>query len=344
MDDHSYDAVMLVSFGGPDGRDDVLPFLENVVRGKRVPRERLLEVAEHYYHFGGCSPINEQNHQLQQAVQQYLAVKGYSLPVYVGNRNWHPLLEDTVRQMQSDGVRRALAWVASAYSCYSGCRQYREDLARAQAAVPGPPPQIDKVRVFFNHPLFLQINAESIGAAWQALPPGARDRAALLCTAHSLPLAQAAGCSYEAQLAQTARWVADANRIRDWQLVYQSRSGPPQQPWLEPDVCDVIRQRAATGQTHFVLAPIGFLSDHLEVLYDLDTEARDCCAELGVHMVRARAAFHHPDFIRLVADLLLERLERRTDRAAVGPLPPAPDQCPADCCPALATKRDDGRT
>ncbi len=332
-----YDAVLLVSFGGPDGPDDVLPFLENVVRGKRVPRERLLEVAEHYYELGGRSPINEQNVALQAALTDYLRAQGHPLPVYVGNRNWHPLLEDTVRRMQADGVQRALAWVASAYSCYSGCRQYREDLVRARNAVSPSAPIIDKVSAFFNHPLFLQINAEQIAAALTTWPAEERDQVTLLCTAHSLPQAMANGCAYVDQLTATAQWVADANGLTDWALVYQSRSGPPHQPWLEPDIGDALRACAANGQSRIVVAPIGFLSDHVEVLHDLDTEARACSEELGLTMVRARAAFHHRDFVKLVGDLLLERIRQRPDRAAVGPFPALPDVCPPDCCPAAAT-------
>lgn len=331
-----YDAVLLVSFGGPDGPEDVLPFLENVVRGKRVPRERLLEVAEHYQHFGGRSPINAQNAALQASLTDYLCAQGHPLPVYVGNRNWHPLLEDTVQRMQADGVRRAIAWVASAYSSYSGCRQYREDIARACAAVSGPAPVIDKVRAFFNHPLFLQINAEQIAAALATWPEKERTRVKLLCTAHSLPQTMARGCDYVDQLQATAQWVAESNGLTDWALVYQSRSGPPQQPWLEPDICDALRDCAANGQTQVIVAPIGFLSDHVEVLYDLDTEARDCSAELGINMVRTRTAFQHPEFVKLVGDLLLERITHRPDRAAAGPFPARPDVCPPDCCPREA--------
>ena len=326
------DAVVIVSFGGPDGPADVMPFLENVTAGKNIPRNRLLEVAEHYQHFGGRSPINEQNTLLQAAVRERLATMGLPLPVYVGNRNWHPLLTDTVAQMKRDGVRRALAWVASAYGSYSGCRQYLEDIDRARRATGADAPEIDKIRLFFNHPLFLHANAEEVRAATHAWSGVDRASIPLLFTAHSIPADMAAHCDYEAQLMDVAGSVAAATGHSGWTLVYQSRSGPPHVPWLEPDVCDVIRARAAQGCRRLVLAPIGFVSDHLEVLYDLDVEARDTCSALGVHMVRARAAFHHPAFVEMVCDLILERVQQRPERPAAGRFGPAPDVCSRGCC------------
>src|SRR4051794_17802589 len=216
-----YDALLVVSFGGPDRPDDVLPFLENVLRGRNVPRERMLEVAEHYYEFGGRSPINDQNRALIAALEQELAAHGPKLPIYWGNRNWHPLLADTLRQMASDGVHRALAFITSAYSSYSGCRQYRENIAAAQAEVGAPAPAIDKLRVFFNHPGFIEQMVENVRAALEKVPADRRNNAELIFTAHSIPQLMAENCRYEEQLRETSRLVADGLGRRNWSLVYQ---------------------------------------------------------------------------------------------------------------------------
>ena len=330
----SYDAVLLVSFGGPDGPDDVLPFLENVLRGRNVPRERMLEVAEHYNHFGGKSPINEQNLALLAALREELDRRGPHLPVYWGNRNWHPLLTDTIREMADAGVKRAIAFVTSAYSSYSGCRQYRENIAAACAAVGERAPQIDKIRVFFNHPGFVGPMADNVRRAVGKFPESVRAAVPVLFTAHSIPTSMADGCRYGAQLAEACRLVAEQAGVADWKLVYQSRSGPPTQPWLEPDICDAIRERHAQGCSHVVIAPIGFISDHMEVLYDLDTEAADLCRELGVEMVRAATVGTDPVFIGMIRDLIAERSGMLTDRVAIGQLPANHDVCPLDCCPA----------
>ncbi len=345
-----YDALLVVSFGGPDGLDDVMPFLENVLRGRNVLRERMLEVAEHYYHFGGRSPINEQNRQLIAAIEAELAKRGPRLRVYWGNRNWHPLLADTLRQMAEDGVQRALAFVTSAFSSYSGCRQYREDIARAQqlVAIGGRPVataqtaesvaslQVDKLRVFFNHPGFIEPMIEHTRGALEQIPADRRERAALIFTAHSIPQAMADNSRYEAQLLEACRLVAEGvdRGEGEWRLVYQSRSGPPQQSWLGPDIGDYLKQQRESNPTptDVVLVPIGFISDHMEVLYDLDTEARQLCDQLGINMVRAATVGTHPRFVQMVRELIEERMSPNPQRLAVGSLGPNHDVCPDDCC------------
>jgi len=326
-----YDAILVLSFGGPEGPDDVIPFLENVLRGKRVPRERMLEVAEHYYHFGGRSPINDQNRALIEALRRELAAHGPELPVYWGNRNWHPLLAETLAQMRRDGVQRALAFVTSAFSSFSGCRQYLEDIERARAAVGPDAPQIDKIRVFFNHPLFIEAMTDHVRAALDRIAPERRAAAQLLFTAHSIPTSMAATCDYVAQLDEASRLVAQAVNCPRYRLVYQSRSGPPTQPWLEPDVVDALDELHTAGARDVVIVPIGFLSDHMEVLYDLDTEAAAHCEKLGLNMVRAATAGSHPNYARLVHELIDERVSGKEPRV-VGSLPARPPVCAADCC------------
>jgi ferrochelatase len=329
----TYDAILVVSFGGPEGPDEVLPFLENVLRGKPVPRERMLEVAEHYQHFGGVSPINEQNRQLISALAKELTTHGQSLPIYWGNRNWHPLLADTLQQMAHDGIQHALAFMTSAYSSYSGCRQYREDIAKAQETVGPSAPQVDKLRVFFNHPGFVEPMIESVCTCLANVPEERRAATPLIFTAHSIPLAMADNCRYVTQLQETCRLVAEGVGHHNWQLVYQSRSGPPQQPWLEPDVCDRIKESHEKEKlTDIVILPIGFISDHLEVLFDIDTEARDLCHELGITMHRAATVGTHPKFIQMIRLLIEERLDPAKPRLAVGSFGPNHDVCPLDCC------------
>jgi len=330
----AYDAVLLVSFGGPDGPDDVIPFLENVLRGRNVPRERMLEVAEHYYHFGGKSPINEQNLALLAALRAELERRGPHIPVYWGNRNWHPLLTDTLREMADAGVKRAIAFVTSAFSSYSGCRQYRENIGAALAPLGDRAPQVDKIRVFFNHPGFVGPMAANVRRALEAFPVADRPSVPVLFTAHSIPTSMSDGCRYVPQLEESCRLVAEAAGAANWRLVYQSRSGPPTQPWLEPDICDAIRLQHAAGQTRLVIAPIGFISDHMEVLYDLDTEAADLCQELGVTMARAATVGTAPEFVAMVRDLIAERALNLPERVAIGRLPANHDVCPLDCCPA----------
>lgn len=329
-----YDAILVVSFGGPEGPDDVLPFLENVLRGRNVPRERMLEVAEHYYHFGGYSPINDQNRALIATLEAELQAHGPHLPVYWGNRNWHPLLADTVRQMKQDGVRRALAFVTSAYGSYSGCRQYLEDIERARLAVGRESPIIDKIRLFYNHPVFIEIMQDRVRAAFHEFPAERRDGIPVLFTAHSVPVSMAQTSPYVEQLQESCRLVSEGVGRQEFSLVFQSRSGPPTQPWLEPDVCEAIRELHAKGQRQVIVVPIGFLSDHMEVLYDLDTEAKQLCEELGVTMVRAGTASGHPRFAAMVRELIVERTDPKTKPRSVGRLGAWPNACPADCCPS----------
>jgi len=330
----SYDALLLVSFGGPEKREDVIPFLENVLRGRNVPRERMLEVAEHYYHFGGKSPINDQNRALMEALRAEFDARGPKLPIYWGNRNWHPMLADTMRRMAADGVRRALALVTSAFSSYSGCRQYLDDIARARAEAGPGAPVVDKLRVFYNHPGFLEAVIENVRRVLDEIPEGARGEAEIVYTAHSIPLSMAQTSCYVQQLEEAAQLVSSALGRGRPRLVFQSRSGPPSQPWLEPDICDYLRELRASSPTRdVVIVPLGFLSDHLEVLYDLDTEARDLCEQLGLRMQRAATPGLHPKFVNMVRELILERMEAKPIRRTLGTAGPRPDVCPDDCCP-----------
>lgn len=330
-----YDSVLVVSFGGPEGPEDVIPFLENVLRGRNVPRERMLAVAEHYHHFGGVSPINAQNRALISALERELAEHGPRLPIYFGNRNWHPLLSDTLRKMADDGIRRALAFFTSAFSSYSGCRQYLENIAAAQAEVGGAAPRIDKLRACFNHPGFIEPMIERTLAALDSLPADRRDNAELLFTAHSIPLIAAQGSRYVEQLEEASGLVAEGVGRPDWRLVYQSRSGAPQQPWLEPDVGDFVRsQHAERGLRDVVVVPIGFLSDHMEVIYDLDTELKRVCDELGVNLVRAGTVGTHSRFVRMIRELIQERIEAWPERPSLGRWGASHDVCPVDCCPS----------
>jgi ferrochelatase len=316
----------LVAFGGPEEPADVIPFLENVLRGRNVPHERLLAVAEHYYHFGGVSPINPQMRELTGLIEAELGERGPRLPVYWGNRNWRPMLADTVRKMRDDGVRKAAAFVMSAYSSYSGCRQYLEDIARAREAAGEGAPEIDKLRLFYNHPGFIEPVAERVRAAIEQAPG-----AALVYTAHSVPVSMAATSEYEAQLNEACRLVSEQLGRRDWRLVFQSRSGPPSQPWLGPDIGDYLRELHAAGTRAVVVAPIGFISDHMEVLYDLDTEARTLCAELGLQFVRAATVGNDPAFVSMIRELVLERMGEMPSRW-LGNGGPSHDFCEPDCC------------
>ncbi|MGH7486827.1 MAG: ferrochelatase [bacterium] len=331
-----YDALLLVSFGGPESREDVLPFLENVLRGRNVPRERMLQVAEHYYHFGGRSPINGNNRALIAAIEAELAAKGPRLPVYWGNRNWHPFLADTLRRMQADGIRHALGLVTSAFSSYSGCRQYLDDIIRAQAAVGPDAPRVDKLRSFYNHPGFLDAVADRTATALAEVPANRRAAAHLLFTAHSIPLSMAQTSPYVEQLNEACALVAGQLHRQSWRLVYQSRSGAPGQPWLEPDIGDALSELPPGADA--VVVPIGFLSDHMEVVYDLDTEARAVAVSHGVNMIRAATVGTHPRFIAMIRELIEERIHN-TERCALGQHGPRPDQCAEDCCPPAARPR-----
>jgi ferrochelatase len=316
----AYDAFLLVSFGGPEGPDDVMPFLENVTGGRRVPRDRLLEVAEHYLSFGGKSPINEQCRELIAAVQPRL-----SLPVYWGNRNWTPYLTEAVREMTAAGVRRALAFTTSAYRSYSGCRQYLEDIARARAAAGPDAPVIDKIQRFYDHPGFLSPFTENVTAALAELPADLRGGAHLVFTAHSIPVAMAdvagpGGHRYVGELTQVCRFISERTGAgRPWTLAFQSRSGPPSQPWLEPDINDHLTDLAKNGTKAVVVIPAGFVSDHMEVRHDLDQEAAETAASVG--MAFARAATPGTKLAPMIADLVEAHLDG-----------PAPEPCPDGCC------------
>jgi len=348
--DFPYDAVLLVSFGGPEGPDDVIPFLQNVTAGRNVPVERLAEVGEQYAHFGGRSPINDQCRRQRDALATALRDAGLAIPVYWGNRNWDPFIVDAVEEMANDGVTRALAVFTSAYSSYSGCRQYRENLSAAREAVAQRRPDlkvpaIDKVRAYYDHPGFIQpfIDATIEAAEPHVSPP------LLMFTAHSIPTSMAAACDYEAQLRVAAQLVTDGvNAARgespelDHVLVWQSRSGPPQVPWLEPDV-NLALTDAAGEVANVVIVPVGFVSDHMEVMWDLDTQAAETAAQHGITVTRAVAPGTAPQaaFIDMWVDLIIERgaAETTTDpnsirRAALGPLDVRPDVCRVDCCPA----------
>jgi ferrochelatase len=340
-----YDAILVVSFGGPESTDEVIPFLENVLRGRNIPRQRLLAVAQHYYHFGGKSPINQQTRELIAALEAELGRNGPKLPVYWGNRNWHPLLTDTLRQMKQEGVQQALAFVTSAYSSYSGCRQYREDIARAQNEAGSSSPEVEKLRAFFNHPGFIDATVERVQDALHSIPAGARQNVQVVYTAHSIPVSMANTSDYVRQLEEVRRVISGRLGVTNDILVYQSRSGTPGQPWLEPDILDHLHSVKTNGlASAVVLAPIGFISDHMEVLYDLDIEARRLCDSLTLPMARAKTVGVHPKFIGMIRELILERTNPGSERRALGSLGPRADACAQDCCPApqrpsIASKR-----
>jgi protoporphyrin/coproporphyrin ferrochelatase len=327
-----YDAVLVASFGGPEGMDDVMPFLENVLRGRNVPRERMLSVAKHYELFGGVSPINAQNRRLIASLNQELEAKGPRLPIYFGNRNWHPMLADTLRTMRDDGVKNALAFVTSAYSSYSSCRQYREDIERARESLGSAAPRIEKLRAFYNHPGFIEANAANLQAALEQIPQQQRSQARIAFTAHSIPQSMAKNCDYESQLRETSHLVAEVAGVQNWRLVFQSRSGSPLQPWLGPDICDHLGELQSDGAKDVVIAPIGFVSDHMEIIYDLDTEARTLCQQLGLNMIRAATAGSHPVFIEMIRDLIMERVDPQTPRRSLGSKGPRNDVCVPGCC------------
>jgi ferrochelatase len=320
----SYEAVLVLGFGGPERMEDVLPFLENVTRGRGVPRERLEEVAENYRQFGGRSPINDHCRELLAALRAELDRAGIRLPIYWGNRNWHPFVEAAVAQMKADGIRKALFFATSAYSSYSSCKQYREDIERARLSAGEGAPEFDKIRHFYNHDGFVQPLAEKLQFALQQIPEARRDAAHLLFTAHSIPVSMAQTSRYLEQLTEAARLVSAAAGHPEWRLVWQSRSGPPTQPWLEPDVKDAMAEiAAAPGSRDVVVAPIGFISDHMEVIVDLDTQAREHAERLGLQMVRAATVGSHPRFIAMIRELIEERLNGF----------PLAEGCLQNCCP-----------
>lgn len=331
----AYDALILVSFGGPEGPADVMPFLRNVARGRNIPEDRLAAVAEHYQHFGGVSPINGQCRQLLAALRPVLDEAGITLPLYWGNRNWHPMLADTLRQMRDDGVRRALAFVTSPFGSYSSCGQYLDDIAAARAEVGPGAPEIDKIRHYHDHPGYIEPHAEAVRSALAQLSDVENVR--LVFTAHSVPLTMEQksgpeGGRYTAMLRETASLVAEAAAPGlTWDLVWQSRSGPPHVPWLEPDINDHLATLPAAGVQGVVVSPIGFISDHLEVVWDLDTEAAATARNLGLRFVRAATPGADPRFVAMVRDLIRERLDPTFPRARLGTVP-VWDACPVGCC------------
>jgi ferrochelatase len=335
-----YDALLLLSFGGPEGPDDVMPFLRNVTRGRGIPDERLATVAEHYAHFRGVSPINEQNRQLIDALHVELARRGHDLPIYWGNRNWKPYVADAVRQMRDDHVQQAVVFATSATSSYSSCRQYRDDLAQARVMAGDGSPDLVKIRHFFDHPGFVAANADGLRAALGTLPAEHRDTARLVFTAHSIPqrMNDESGPErsglYEAEQRETARLTAEAVRGAgaEFDLVWQSRSGPPQVPWLEPDINDHLENLSAKGVGAVVVAPTGFVSDHIEVLWDLDNEAKETAARLGMAFARAATAGTHPAFVAAVCDLVEERTSG-AEPQHLGDLGLCGIDCPVGCCP-----------
>jgi len=325
-----YDALLVLSFGGPEKPDDVIPFLENVLRGRNVPRERMLEVAEHYYHYGGQSPINDQNRQLMQCLKRELEIQQIDLPIYWGNRNWHPMLAETMRKMEEDGIERVLVFVTSIFSSYSGCRQYREDIQRAQAELGLESMVFHKIRTFYNHPLFVETMVDHVQSSTKSIEAS---NPIFLFTAHSIPNAMAANCAYERQLTESCRLISEAAGCENWKLVYQSRSGPPQQPWLEPDICDEIEKIAGEESAdHVVVIPVGFVSDHMEVIYDLDDEAKTAAQNASLGFTRVPTAGVHPKFIQMICKLIEERIGKTDEKQAIGKYGPSHDTCPVDCC------------
>jgi ferrochelatase len=337
----SFDALLVQSFGGPEGLDDVLPFLRNVTRGRGVPDSRLAEVAEHYRHFGGVSPINEQNRTLIAALRTEFEAHDIRLPIYWGNRNWKPYVADAVRQMRDDGVRRALVFTTSATSSYSGCRQYRDDLDDARRVAGTGSPELVKLRHFYDHPGFIEAQAAAVRAALASLPGESGDAARLVFTAHSIPVAMneasgpAADGRYAAQHRETARLVAETVRGAgaSFDLVWQSRSGPPSVPWLEPDINEHLRALAASGTRAVVVTPSGFVSDHVEVRWDLDVEARDTAASVGLQYARAGTVGVHPAFVAAIRELVEEQVSGTQPRT-LSPLGSSGFACPVGCCPA----------
>lgn len=328
---HHYDALLVMSFGGPEDLEDVLPFMEKVTEGRNIPRKRLEEVAEHYYDFGGVSPINGQNRALIAALEADFKQHGLDLPIYFGNRNWHPFIDDTMQKMRDDGVKRALTFVTSAFSCYSGCRQYREDIIQSREAIEGAP-EFDKIRVYYNHPGFIEPMIELTRAALEQFPEEERADVHLAFSAHSIPLAMAQHSDYEVQLAEACRLVAQGVGTDNYKLVYQSRSGPPHIPWLEPDICDYLEEIIENGTDKVINVPIGFISDHMEVIYDLDTEAVQMAEKIGMKFVRAGTVGTHPAFISMIRELTVERMTENPERRALGERGANHDICPLNCC------------
>lgn len=328
-----YDALLVVSFGGPEKPEDVMPFLRNVVAGRPVPEERLQDVARRYHRFGGRSPINEHNRRLVASLQQELGREGPALPVFLGNLHWHPMLADTLREMRDRGVRRAAAFVTSAFRSHASCRKYVDAIEAAQDELGAEAPHVDKLRPFYNHPGFIEAMADRVHHALEEFPADRREDVRLAFTAHSIPVAMAEPSEYVHDLEETCRLVAEQVDAPRWQLVYQSRSGPPSQPWLGPDVLDHLRALSDIGARDVVVVPVGFVSDHMEVIWDLDVKAAELAGDLGLRMARAGTAGTHPAFVRMVIELLGEHTGDAARRRALGSRGPAPAACAPGCCP-----------
>jgi ferrochelatase len=332
-DKPSFDAILLVSFGGPEGPDDVVPFLENVTRGRNIPRKRLEQVGKHYFQFGGISPINERCRRLIDALKTELEDDGPRLPIYWGNRNWHPMIEDTVAEMTKDGVRRAVAVATSAFSSYSSCRQYIEDIERARQSVGKHAPIIEKIPPYWNHPGFIETMVAHTSDALERMAASVpRVSTRLVFTAHSIPMTRANSCDYVDELNEAAAMIAErTDSTMAWDLVYQSRSGSPAEPWLEPDVCDHLRELHSSGVKGAVVVPIGFTLDHMEVIYDLDTEARAIADEIGLVLERANTVGDASRFVKALRDLINCHIEGRTFKA-LGTRGAKTAPCPPGCC------------
>ena len=337
----TFDALLLLSFGGPEGPEQVMPFLENVTRGRGIPRERLESVAEHYLHFGGVSPINAINRALIEQIRAEIADRGETLPVYFGNRNWDPLVEDTVAAMAADGIRRAAVFTTSAWGGYSGCTQYQEDIARARSATGDGAPELVKLRQYFDHPTLVAMFADAVADAAATLPVSLRDQARLVFTAHSIPISAVNRCGpglYPRQVGYAAGLVAEAAGYRDYDVVWQSRSGPPQVPWLEPDVGDHLAALARGGTPAVIVCPVGFVADHIEVIWDLDSELAEQADSLGVALARARTPNADRRFAQLALSLL-DEVRDGTEPARVSGAQPVPGRgastngqfCAAEC-------------
>lgn len=338
----NYDAILIVSFGGPEGPGDVMPFLDNVLAGLRVPPPVKERIAQRYHRFGGISPINRHTREFIAALERELAASGPRLPVYWGNRNWHPMLGDTLARMARDGIGRAIAYVTSTFSSYSGCRKYREDLYAAVDGLDGAP-HIDKLRLGYNHPGFIAAMADRLRDAFARTTasrrqpatrkhPATQKQPALLFTAHSLPLSMAGACDYVAQLREACSLAAELAGAGRWELVYQSQNASYGEPWLGPDIGEALESVRAAGHAAVVVAPIGFVCDHMEVVLDLDVEAAERAVSLGLNMVRAGTVGTHPAYVRMVRDLIAERMTTNPDRPALGARGASHDYCPAGCC------------
>ena len=329
-EENNYDAILIVSFGGPEGPDDVMPFLDNVLMGLNVPKPVKVRIAKRYQRFGGISPINRETRSFIQALEIEIQNNGPQLPIYWGNRNWHPMLSDTLNRMADDGIKNAIAYVTSTFSSYSGCRKYREDLYEAIQGI-GNPPHIDKLRVGYNHPGFIKAVSDRTREALESTSVD-KEEVVLMFTAHSLPLSMAKCTDYEAQLEEACNLVGQVVGINSWQLVYQSNNASYGEPWLEPDIADALEKVKSSGRSHVVIMPIGFVCDHMEVVLDLDIEAKEQADNLGLQLTRAATVGSHPAYVSMVRELIIERMSKNPDRQYLGGRGANGDYCKPDCC------------